>query len=386
MFGGDPGGNKNGNEGYYLGKIGQDYVYASSENEKLLKGLGFLGDSTADPVGATFDEIYNGNLFYVVWNDQFYGDPKLPCEGSGTECGANWGHSKRILAWDASGNGFVMQVTTPDWPGSGSSDFPRAGGNSLACTETDNDVLMSQDFFALKLTKDDLLKVLAALAQEGAVTQQNITGQTVSEVVKPGGPQDVLDALGKLGIQNTDATVTIVDLSTGVKLISKAGGLNTPPWQLVSATLGGVALRVASFWTGAKIYSTTAATKVSCLPAALGRPGPVEIATTGTWDGTPIGLTGGSPQGLGPNHAKIGVSTEDGSSLTIFGDMNQDGILSSSSTAGCAVSQNKRGGMFFVVDNAALHDGVKALLAGNTAPTRAPAAKLKSSASKANTP
>jgi hypothetical protein len=382
LFGGTPGGDKNGKIGYYLGQIGQDYAYATSDHPKLVKGPGYLGESTADPVGATFDEAFNGNLFYVVWNDQFYGDPALACEASGTECGKPWGHSKGMVAWDANGNGFVMQVTTPDWPGSGSAGNPRGEGNSLGCTLTDNDVLMSQDFFALKLTEADLLKVLAALAQEGAVTDTS-----TPQIIKTGGPQEVIDAVAKVGSANNDATLESYTLSSGVKVLAKAGGLTAPPWQLVSAALGGVPLRVASYWTGAEIYSTTAQTKVSCLPAGMGTPAAVQIATTGTWDGnTPIGLTGStqtvSGTSLGPNHAKIGVSTNAGSSLTILGDMNQDGVLSPLPKGGCLSSQNVRGGLFFVVDNVDLHDSVAALLTGNTAPTRAPAKKQTSSPSK----
>jgi|ERR1700722_18444900 len=164
-------------------------------------------------------------------------------------------------------------------------------------------------------------------------------------------------------------------LSSGVKVLANAGGLTAPPWQLVSASLGGVSLRVASFWTGTKIYSTTAQTKVSCLPAEMGTPAAVEIATTGTWHGAPIGFTGSfqmvAGTSLGPNHAKIGVSTNDGGSLTIFGDMNQDGVLSSQQRIGCLSSQNVRGGLFFIVDNVDLHHSVSALLTGKKAPTQA---------------
>jgi hypothetical protein len=362
LFGGKPGGARN------YSNIGQDYVYASVDHPALQKGAGFIGDSTDDPVGATFDEVYNGNLSYVVWNDQFYRAPVLKCEGaSAKQCGAKWAHSKGLLAWDADGNGFVMQVTTPSWPASGSAQHPRASdGNSLGCVN-DDDVDLSQDFFALKLPKADLLKVLAALKEEGAVTD---TGNL--QIVKTGGPQEVLDAVSALGQPNNAATFTSVALSSGVKVIAKAGGLGAPPWQMVSALLGGAPLRVANYWEGTLIHSTTGDSTPSCWAEGLGKPGAVEIAKTGIWDQTTIGLTGSvqkdsSGNSLGANHAKIGVSTNDGSSLTIFGDMNQDGILSASGKA-CFASQNARGGMFFVIDNADLHDSVTSLLKGATDP------------------
>src|SRR5258708_1351593 len=48
-FGGDV-------QGY---KAGQQYVYASSDDPNLQKGSDCAGDTVADPIGATFDEIYN---------------------------------------------------------------------------------------------------------------------------------------------------------------------------------------------------------------------------------------------------------------------------------------------------------------------------------------
>ena len=76
----------------YHGHYSQQYVYASSESPTLQKGKGCVGATLDDPVGATFAQVYNGSYYYVVWNDQFYDDPKIHgCEKS---CGAPWGHSK----------------------------------------------------------------------------------------------------------------------------------------------------------------------------------------------------------------------------------------------------------------------------------------------------
>jgi len=59
-------------------KFGQQYLYATSEHDSLVQGTsGCLGDSTQDPVGASFDEIYNRHFYYVIWNDQPYGDPNI---------------------------------------------------------------------------------------------------------------------------------------------------------------------------------------------------------------------------------------------------------------------------------------------------------------------
>ena len=373
MFGGTP------RAGKPKTVLGQSYVAASTDQPVLRQGGGFLGDSTVDPLGATFDEVYNGTSFYVVWNDQFFRDPVLACEGkTGAACGAPWAHAKGLLAWNAEGEGLLLQVTTPSWPAAGNSRHPRQhDGNSLGCVQ-DNNVDLSQHFFSIRLTRDDLLKVLTALQVEGAVTDPSNP-----QIVRSGGPQDVQDAVAKLGKANLAVTFTQTTLSTGVRIIAKSGGLSAPPWQIVSAVLGKVPLRVATFWQRDLIYSTPGRTQPGCWPSILKSvsPGPVEIALTGTWEGKTIGLTGTPQRGIsgasvGANHAKIAVSTGPGPPLTIFADMNQDGAISRKGELTCSSSQNGRGGLFFVLENQALHDSVAALIAGGSAPLFGPAMKV----------
>ena len=56
---------------------GQQFAFASSLDGTLRQGGGCVGDTTTDPLGATFAQVYNGNFYYVLWNDQFYDDPKI---------------------------------------------------------------------------------------------------------------------------------------------------------------------------------------------------------------------------------------------------------------------------------------------------------------------
>lgn len=327
----------------------QQSAFSSSADHSLQQGGECLGDSTSDPLGATFDQIYNGTFFYVLWNDQFYGDPLKNKD-------APAGHSKGLLAWNSEGNGMVMQVSTPSWPGAGSSAHPRkTDGNSLGCVE-DNDVLVSQHFFALKLTKNDVVAVLQALANASVVTDP-----TNPQIVNNGGPPDIQALVSALGKNSRSRAATKTTLSTGVLLISKPSDLNVPPWQMVSALLGGEPLRAATWWASPKIPTTTASTPISCWDPSLGQPGAVEIATTGSWQSKTIGFEGvGEPDG---NHAKIGVSTGQ-HTYAIFGDLNQQGTLSGRY---CDSSQNGRGGLFFVVDDAQLFSGVRDLIQGETA-------------------
>jgi hypothetical protein len=338
----------------------QQFALASSESKTLKPGSECAGDTTDDPVGATFDEIYNGSFNYVVWNDQFYQDPKLSACGSNNSCSAPWGHSKGMIAWNDAGDGIVMQVTTPDWPGAGSDQHPRSQeGNTLGCTARDNDVLVSQHFFSLRLTKDDVVKVLTGLQNASVVTDtRNI------QIVKNGGPADIRTLVATLGVQSTSTALTHDTLSTGVQLISKPSALHVPPWQMVSSVLDGVSLRTATWWASPhQIPSTTSSTTIDCWDPSLGPPGAVEIATSGQFEGTAFGLKGvAAPDG---NHAKVGVSTSGTHRYTVFGDMNQQGAISGT----CKSSQNGRGGLFFVIDDAELSNSVKDLLTGDSAPT-----------------
>ena len=222
------------------------------------------------------DEVYNGTSNYVIWNDQFYQDPVI--EGCTTSCAAPWGHSKGMLAWNADGEGLVMQVSTPSWPAAGNKSFPRkTDGNTLGCVK-DDDIEVSQHFFALRLTKQDVVKVLVALRNASVVTDV-----ANPQVVQNGGPQDIQQLVSTLGKQSASRTYIDATLSTGVRLISKPSQLRVPPWQMVSAIIGGHSLRTATWWTTPEIPSTTASTTISCWDTSLANPGAVEIGITGNW-------------------------------------------------------------------------------------------------------
>lgn len=330
--------------------FGQQFVVASSKDSTLKQGSGCLGDTTADPLGATFREVYKHRLFYVIWNDQFYGDP-IANKSSPA------GHSKGMLAWDKKGDGLVLQVSTPSWPAAGSSRKSRkTDGNTLGCVK-DNDVLVSQHFFALKLTKDDVIAVL-----QGLVNASVVTDPASAQIVRNGGPAEIQTLVNGLGKISTSQTATQKRLSSGVLLIAKPSHLNVPPWQMVSALLGGEPLRVASWYSRPEIPTTSSATNVGCWADSLGVSGAVEIATSGKWEGTVLGLEG-IPEANG-NHAKIGVSTGT-HAYVIFGDLNQQGSLSGPN---CESSQNGRGGLFYVFDNSELFGSVTNLIQGESAP------------------
>jgi len=342
-----------GNVTDYGDRYSQQYVYASSNNSKLQKGTGCAGDTLTDPIGATFNQVYNGDYFYVLWNDQFYDNP-IKTKG------APWGHSKGMLAWDKNGNGFVMQVSTPSWAGSGSAKHPRQNdGNTLGCIK-DDDVEVSQHFFSLKLTKKDLVDVLKAI-----INARVVTDTSKPQIFNNGGPEDVQALAAKLGKIPETTSVTKVTLSSGVQLISKPSNVQVPTWQLVSAQMNGVPLRAATWWANPYIPSTTASTKIGCWVDGIGTPGAVDIATSGQWNGKVFGLKGGS--GLDFNHAKIGVSTDAKSNYSIFGDMNQQGSIDPK-TRKCSSSQNGRGGLFYVIQNEDLTKSIAGLIKGSSAP------------------
>lgn len=339
--------------------FGQQFAVASSAHPKLGTGAGCLGATMTDPVGATFDQVYNGSFFYVIWNDQFYGDPHV-C-GKSANCNTPWGHSKGMLAWNDAGEGLVMQVSTPSWPGSGTSRIQRKAGNTLGCIKSNNNLRASQHFFALRLNKNDVMIVLRALRTAGAATDP-----TKLQVVSNGGPKEIRDLVLQLGQRpKKDAEVAILheQLSTRVTLIAKPSNLHVPPWQMVSALLSGRSERAATWWTRPKIPSTAKSTRIRCWSPTIGDPpGPVAIALTGDWQGNELKLYAPS------NHAKIGVSSSGSDRLVIFGDLNQQGSLGPPTK--CNASQNGRGGMFFVLEDATLHGSVSELINGDTAKTK----------------
>ena len=216
---------------------------------------------------------------------------------------------------------------------------------------------MSQHFFAVKLNKEDVMAVLRALANASIVTDPRNP-----QIVNGGGPPEIQALVAGLGLISKSTTAMKVKLSSGIVLISKPSKLHVPPWQMVSAMLDGEPLRVASWWTRPEIPGTTAETPVGCWDPSLGKPGAVQIALSGTWEGTALGLEGkADPDG---NHAKIGVSTGT-HTYAIFGDMNQQGSLSGPK---CDSSQNGRGGLFYVVEDATLAGSMASLIKGESDP------------------
>ena len=337
----------------YRGQFSQQYVFASSVNSSLRNGSECLGNSEEDPLGATFGQIYHGNYYYVIWNDQLYNDPRIP--GCRANCSSPWGGSKGMLAWNDAGDGLVLQVSTPSWPASGNAALPRKSGNTLGCMKINN-LQNSQHFFSVRLSREDVVKVLRAMANASVATDLSN-----KQLVRNGGPAEIQSLVERLGMKSDSTEFTYDTLSSGVRLISKPSNLHVPPWQMISAILGGVPLRVATWWARPRIYSTSWSMNVNCWERSLGKPGPVEIATSGFWAGYDMRLVGGA--GTNFNHAKIGVSTDAQRNYAIFGDLNQQGGLSER----CSSSQNGRGGLFYVVDDRKLAVGLRNLLNGDTA-------------------
>ena len=335
-----------------LYKNSQQFVVASSTRSSLEKNDGCAG--TTDPVATTFAQIFSGKFRYLVWNDQFYQEPKVhAC--SANSCGGSWGHSKGVLAWNEDGEGLVIQVTTPSWPGVATRKFDRKAGNTLGCIKKPNNIQNAQHFFALKLNQQDLLDVLDALENASVVTDVS----KLELVSITGSSKDIRDRVMQLGQKSDSTEVKEFKLSSGVRLISKPSGLHVPPWQMLSSKLDAVDLKAATWWSSPQIPTTNGTRKIACWDDSLPDPGGVEIAVTGKWDGEDIGLIGGQ------NHAKIGVSTSGKKPLAIFADLNQQGALKGN----CASSQNGRGGLFYVLENEALFDDMTRLLAGKVAPT-----------------
>jgi hypothetical protein len=325
--------------------------------------------SGSDPVAKTFAQVFDGSAAnYVIWNDQFYGDPipdiRPPCNDfTNHACGAPWGHSKGVLAWGDDGSGFVMQVSTPSWPGNGDPNHRRKEqGNTLGCIKDDN-AKVAQHFFALNLkSTDDTEAVLQALRRASVATDPSNTQLVKLSDEGPSRLAALARSLGQLDHSQDTYSATLSIES--VQLVAKPYALAVPPWQLVSSILG-ASLRTATWWATPKILSSYTGEVPGCWNSTLAAPKEVQIALTGQWNGKEIGFLGiNSPHG---NHAKVAHSL--GGSLSVFGDMNQEGSYNpSDDQAGCPAHQSGRGGLFFAVNDVTLHKSVQDLLKGDTAP------------------
>ena len=362
MFGGDKGAFKN---------AGLQYILASSKSGKtsaMQLHSDCLGNG-ADPVAKTFAQVFSGGAAnYVIWNDQFYADPILNVKPKCVkECESPWGHSKGVMAWGADGTGFVMQVSTPDWPGSGSKSKTRQQGNTLGCCQDEN-IKVAQHFFALRLaTADDTRLVLQAL-QRASVATDPSNEQIVKLTSGPSELASLAKQLGQVVRDNTaplQGTLSIKAAGGPIRLFAKPSFLHVPPWHMVSSLLGGQSLRTATWWQHPEINSTKAGFKPSCWdPSLKSSPGEVQSAVTGQWNGKKFKLSGNPTKNA--NHAKLGVSLS-GSKVSVMGDMNQQGSLGLAGDDKCDASQNGRGGMFFVVEDDVLHTGLSTLMVGETA-------------------
>jgi hypothetical protein len=256
-----------------------------------------------------------------------------------------------------------MQVSTPSWPGNGDTNHRRkVQGNTLGCIEDDN-AKVAQHFFALRLADASDVKTVLQALQRASVATDPQNSQLMK--LSSDGPSELSSLARQLGNVVSSPNVYTATLSVAsVSLIAKPYALAVPPWQLVSATLG-TSLRSATWWATPKILSSRSGKKPGCWDESLAAPKEVQIATSGQWDGKTFGLLGvNSPDG---NHAKLGHSI--GGSLSIFGDMNQEGSYNpKDDKAGCEAHQCGRGGLFFALDDAKLHASIQSLLKGTTAP------------------
>ena len=380
----------------YKGKQCQHYAMSTNSNPKLtaMPFGSLIGTSTDDPLGATFDQFFNGpeDNSYVIYNDQFYGDPS-PTSACSEAKGC--GHAKGAVMWDAKGDGILLQVTTPNWPRNADASEPTTvpgNGNTLGCitqkkdgsAKPQNNIYHGQHFFSVKLREGDAAKVLTALRVAQVFTnskksqiyrtlyktavQKKLKG--LADAIKPNDPQSVPEMYVEKGYRET--------LSTGVVVLAKPSQLTVPPWHFVSAHLGGISLDVATWYEKAKMIKNTNASDAtdcqaddSCcarpLFSSIGPFGSVTNYLCGTFEGKKVDLRAGTGASVAGNHAKIGVSTSEDAPWVVFSDMNQAGCWNKNDAgcSQCAKSQSRRGGTFYAVSDLELWRSWRSLIAGN---------------------
>lgn len=161
-----------------------------------------------------------------------------------------------------------------------------------------------------------------------------------------------------------------------IKLYAHAEADNLPPWYLVAVDLG-VDLGVASWWDynygfaslcSGDDYST--ATNQMCLVSetlglSLSETGgalqSVENAIAASFEINGVDLAWGLWGQFNSiaSHAKYAIAADSDSNWVVSGDMNNQGWGCSTS---CSGSQYGRGGLFFSLQNEALHDSFYSML------------------------
>ena len=385
------------NNTYYKNQWSLQYLIATDKEPKLKKGVGCLGMTNEDPLGSTFNQIYNNNCNYLIYNDQFYSDPI-----SGPDIvafGTGYAHAKGMLAWDNNGDGIWLQVTTPNWPKCGSKKFATSwDGNTLGCG-LDNNIEASQHFFCICINKIDVINILNGYIQTFIITDNSkpqlvyllkncpreikklVDQLQIPEFIKtwdsscpknyPKGsrkPPQINKKYLNMNLQG------VGNIFKDIKVVFKPSKLRVPPWQYMSTMLNSVDIYSATWWQPPAIPSTPRNIKPDCpdWQSFFGDklPGEVSIVKTGKWENIKFSLT--ASEISNKNHAKFGVGKID--DICIFSDINQQGavrcgsgIYTCKNTAPpesptcCATGQNYRGGAWIILPNKILANSLREL-------------------------
>ena len=361
----------------YSAYSNESYPYIPCSNDT---DCGMRCSSSVDDYGSctSDDDCSSGTC------DQISCDSRaLPHFNNG--CGSPWGHSKGAFAFEEGSLGFFLQGTTPNWPDPSQGDTFAPLGCQL-----DNNVYLSQSFLGVTLASDDFTTIApvlekARLCSSGSLSCRNgssghmVDFNCTSEATR-GEDWSILNtafaATSTMDMPSEGLNITAPGGST-LRLFSHSAAYENPPWLLVANDLG-VDLGVASWWDfnygqatlcSGDDYSN--ATENYCLinnelGLALNTQGgaaqSVENAIAASF------MVGGADRAWAlwgefsgiASHAKFGVAGDQTSHWVVSGDQNSQGFDCSSA---CNGSQQGRGGLFFAVQDEALHESLYDLLA-----------------------
>ena len=276
-----------------------------------------------------------------------------------------------MLAWNETARASSCRCRRRRGPAPAAS-VSRKSGNTLGCVKTNNNLVASQHFFALKLNKEDLLEGAA-----GDAKRERRHRSDNRQIAQNGGPPEIRDAAEELGKKPheklrhkkpDDLKIIQTQLTADVMLISKPSNAER---AALADGVGAARRRLRAHRHMVGLAADLLDQEVDQDRLLGGHvevrqksPGDVIIAKNGTFGGRPLGLIGGQ------NHAKVGVVTSGRTSFSIFGDLNQQGTINPVKGK-CDASQNGRGGMFFVVKNDELFKTLSDMLEGEDEPFKA---------------
>ena len=251
--------------------FGQQFAFASSEDGALRQGSGCAGATLTDPIGATFDQVYNGSFHYLIWNDQFYHDP-VGLGLQGRQLRRALGPLEGTARLERCGRRLRHAGLDAGVAALGQQPVRHAQGEQGQYARLQQLEQQSARQPALLCAQADQQRCLVEVLDGAEECERGDRSRPSLQIVQNGGPPDVRKLVDDSENGRTQGRASIIktELSSGVIMISKPSGLACAALAdgFVIAdsepTPAEHAQRTATWWTKPWIPTTTNSTAIRC--------------------------------------------------------------------------------------------------------------------------